>query len=187
MMVEESPLKGSFIIQPSVFEDHRGYFYESFNQKVLDEAVGYSTQFVQDNQSKSKYGVLRGLHLQLGEFAQAKLVRAIVGEFLDIIVDVRLDSPQFGQYFSLVLSAENKKQLFIPRGFAHGFAVLSEVATIHYKADNYYNRAAESGLLYNDPAMSIDWQIPVEDIVTSEKDLLLPNLSKFKEELQISS
>jgi dTDP-4-dehydrorhamnose 3,5-epimerase len=187
MIIEESPLKGSFIIHPSVFEDHRGYFYESFNQKVLDEAIGYSPQFVQDNQSQSKQGVLRGLHLQLGEFAQSKLVRAIAGRILDIIVDVRLESPQFGQYFSLVLSSDNKKQLFIPRGFAHGFAVLSETAAIHYKADNYYNKDAESGLLYNDPAMNIDWQIPAEEIVTSEKDLLLPNLSQFKEQLQASS
>jgi dTDP-4-dehydrorhamnose 3,5-epimerase len=187
MKIEESPLKGSFILKPSVFEDHRGYFYESFNQKILDEAIGYSPRFVQDNQSKSKRGVLRGLHLQLGEFAQAKLVRAIAGEFLDIIVDVRLDSPQFGQHFSLLLSADNKKQLFIPRGFAHGFAVLSETATIHYKADNYYDKGAESGLLYSDPAMNIDWQISPAEIVTSEKDLLLPNLAKFKEQLQIST
>ena len=156
MKIDESPIKGSFIIQPSVFEDHRGYFFESFNQKLLNEAIGQSLHFVQDNQSKSAYGVLRGLHLQLGEFTQAKLVRAIAGEIIDVIVDVRPDSPQFGQHFSLILSGENKKQLFIPHGFAHGFAVLSETATIHYKADNYYNNSAESGLLYNDPEMNID-------------------------------
>ena len=181
MKIDESPIKGSFVIQPKVFEDHRGYFVESFNQRLLDNVLGYSPQFVQDNQSKSKYGVLRGLHLQLGDFAQAKLVRAIQGEILDIIVDVRPDSKQFGEHFTLILSAENKNQLFVPRGFAHGFAVLSETATIHYKADNYYNNQAESGLLYNDPELNIDWQILLEDIVTSEKDLLLPTLSQFKE------
>lgn len=181
MKIEESPLKGSFVIQPKVIEDHRGYFLESFNQRLLDDALGYSPQFVQDNQSKSKYGVLRGLHLQLGEYAQAKLVRAIAGDILDIIVDVRLNSAQFGEHYSLVLSADNKKQLFIPQGFAHGFAVLTETATIHYKADNYYNNKAESGLLFNDPEMNIDWQIPIEDIITSDKDLLLPTLSQFKQ------
>ena len=181
MKIEESPLKGSFVIQPEVFEDRRGYFLESFNQRLLDSALGYSPQFVQDNQSKSKYGVLRGLHLQLGEYAQAKLVRAIAGDILDIIVDVRTNSPQFGEHYSLVLSADNKKQLFIPRGFAHGFAVLTETATIHYKADNYYNNKAESGLLYNDPELNIDWKIPIEKIITSEKDLSLPTLSQFKQ------
>jgi dTDP-4-dehydrorhamnose 3,5-epimerase len=181
MKIEESPLKGSFVIQPKVFEDHRGYFLESFNQRLLDGALGYSPQFVQDNQSKSKYGVLRGLHLQLGEYAQAKLVRAIAGDILDIIVDVRPNSSQLGEHYSLVLSADNKKQLFIPRGFAHGFAVLTETATIHYKADNYYNNKAESGLLYNDSELNIDWKIPIEKIITSEKDLLLPTLSQFKQ------
>ena len=183
MKIEETSLKGSFIIQPSVFEDHRGYFFESYNQKLLDEALGYSPQFVQDNQSKSTYGVLRGLHLQLGVLSQAKLVRAIEGEILDIIVDVRPESTHFGEYFSLKLSAENKKQLLVPRGFAHGFVVLSETATIHYKADNYYNKEAESGLLYNDPEMNIDWQIPADKIITSEKDLLLPTLAQFKQQL----
>jgi dTDP-4-dehydrorhamnose 3,5-epimerase len=187
MKIEESPIKGCFVLHPSVFEDHRGYFYESFNQNLFDKALGYSPQFVQDNQSKSTYGVLRGLHLQLGESAQAKLVRAIAGEIIDVIVDVRLDSPQFGQHFSLILSAEDKKQLFVPRGFAHGFAVLSETATIHYKADNYYTKEAESGLLFNDPEMNIDWQIPAEKIITSEKDLILPTLNQFKQLLLTSS
>ena len=187
MKIEESPIKGCFIIQPAVFEDHRGYFFESFNQKLLDTTLGYSPQFVQDNQSKSTYGVLRGLHLQLGQFAQAKLVRSIEGDILDIVVDVRLDSPQFGEHYSIVLSAENKKQLFIPRGFAHGFAVLTESATIHYKADNYYNKTSESGLLYNDPAMNIDWQIPPDKIITSEKDLLLPALSQFRQAQEASN
>ena len=180
MKITESPIKGCFIIRPAVFEDHRGYFYESFNQRVLTEAIGYAPQFVQDNQSKSVYGVIRGLHLQLGDYAQAKLVRAISGELLDIVVDVRPESPQFGQHFALVLSAENKTQLYIPRGFAHGFAVLSATATIHYKADNYYHQEAESGILYNDPELGIDWQVPAEKVITSAKDLELPTLAEFK-------
>jgi dTDP-4-dehydrorhamnose 3,5-epimerase len=187
MKIEELPIEGCYSIQPRVIEDHRGYFYESYNQKILDAAIGFSPQFVQDNQSQSNYGVLRGLHLQLGEFAQAKLVRAITGKILDLIVDVRLESPQFGQHFSIILSAENKKQLFIPRGIAHGFVVLSDKATIHYKADNYYNKVSESGILYSDPEINIDWQIPQADITTSEKDLLLPTLKEFKELLQTSS
>jgi len=181
MKIEDLPLKGSFIMHPAVFEDHRGTFFESYNQRLLDKVLGYSPQFVQDNQSGSKYGVLRGLHLQLGDFAQAKLVRALAGEILDILVDVRPDSPQFGESYSLVISAANRIQLFIPRGFAHGFVVLSETATIHYKADNYYNKEAESGLFYNDPELNIDWQIPSQDIITSEKDLILPTLAQFRQ------
>lgn len=183
MIIKESPIGGCFVIKPSVFEDHRGYFFESFNQKLLDEAIGYSPQFVQDNQSQSTYGVLRGLHLQQGDWQQAKLVRAISGKILDIAVDVRLNSPHFGKYFSQILSEGNKLQLFIPRGFAHGFVVLSEMATIHYKADNYYNKEAESGLLYNDPELNIDWQILDKKIITSEKDQHLPTLAEFKEKL----
>ncbi|HHL53436.1 MAG TPA: dTDP-4-dehydrorhamnose 3,5-epimerase [Flammeovirgaceae bacterium] len=180
MTFTESPLKGCFIIEPRVFEDHRGYFFESFNQKLLDEALGYSPQFVQDNQSRSHYGVIRGLHLQTGRHAQAKLVRALEGEIWDVVVDVRPGSATYGQSYGILLSAENKKQLFIPRGFAHGFAVLSEHATIHYKADNYYNKESESGLLYSDPALAIDWRLPSEAIITSEKDKLLPLLAEFK-------
>ena len=180
MTFTESPLKGCFIIEPRVFEDHRGYFFESFNQKLLDEALGYSPQFVQDNQSRSRYGVIRGLHLQTGRHAQAKLVRALEGEIWDVVVDVRPGSATYGQSYGILLSAENKKQLFIPRGFAHGFAVLSEHATIHYKADNYYNKESESGLLYSDPALAIDWRLPSEAIITSEKDKLLPLLAEFK-------
>lgn len=179
MIIEESPIKGVFIIQPKVFEDHRGYFFESFNQQRLDEVLGYSPGFVQDNQSRSRFGVIRGLHLQVGEHAQAKLVRSLEGTIMDVIVDVRPESPQFGEVFIIELSAENKTQIFIPRGFAHGFAVLSDTATIHYKADNYYNREAESGLLYNDPALNIDWRLQNADITTSEKDLLLPTLEEF--------
>jgi dTDP-4-dehydrorhamnose 3,5-epimerase len=187
MRVEESPIKDLFVINPNVIEDHRGYFYESFNQKSLDDAIAYSPIFVQDNQSQSKYGVLRGLHLQMGEHAQAKLIRAITGTILDVAIDVRLDSENYGKYFIVELSADNKKQLFVPRGFAHGFVVLSERATIHYKADNYYNKESESGLFYNDPALNIDWGVPVDRIITSEKDLLLPTLAKFKEVLEVST
>lgn len=181
MTVEECPLKGGYVFTPSVFEDHRGYFFESFSQRILEEAVGYSPTFVQDNQSKSSYGVVRGLHLQTGKYAQAKLVRALAGTLLDVMVDVRSGSPQFGQHFAIELSADNKKQLFIPRGFAHGFAVLSETGVIHYKADNYYNQESESGLLFNDPALNIDWQLPEAAIITSEKDRILPSLAEFKE------
>lgn len=181
MIIKEAPIKGLFIIQPSVFEDHRGYFFESYNQQQLDEALGYSPSFVQDNQSQSTFGVVRGLHLQTGLNAQAKLVRALEGNILDVVVDVRRDSEQFGEVFKLELSAANKTQLFIPRGFAHGFAVLSEIATIHYKADNYYNKPAESGLLYNDPELAIDWQLEPGDIITSDKDLVLPSFQEFTE------
>ena len=187
MNINESPIKGCFIIQPSVFEDHRGYFYESFNQKLLDKAIGYSPLFVQDNQSQSSFGVLRGLHLQFGEWAQAKLIRAVEGRILDVVVDVRLDSPQFGEHFSIELSEENKNQIFVPRGFAHGFAVLSDRATIHYKADNYYNKESESGLLFSDMELNIDWKLPLDSITTSEKDLVLPTLSKFKKLLELSN
>jgi dTDP-4-dehydrorhamnose 3,5-epimerase len=180
MRIEAGPIKGVWIIYPTIFEDHRGYFYESFSQRKLDEKLGYSPTFVQDNQSQSGYGVIRGLHLQTGIHAQAKLVRALEGEILDVIVDVRPDSDQFGETFTMVLSAANKTQLYIPRGFAHGFAVLSERATIHYKADNYYNKESESGLIYNDPALGIDWQLQEEVVKTSGKDLLLPSLAEFK-------
>ncbi|MEN8250032.1 MAG: dTDP-4-dehydrorhamnose 3,5-epimerase [Bacteroidota bacterium] len=181
MTVKESPLKDCYIIEPRVIEDERGYFYESFNLRSLEKEIGYAPNFVQDNQSKSKYGVLRGLHLQLGEYAQAKLVRALEGEILDVVVDGRVESPTFGKHFAINLSAENKTQLFIPRGFAHGFAVLSETAIIHYKADNYYFKDSESGLKFDDPDLNIDWQIPSEQILTSERDQYQPSLKAFRE------
>lgn len=184
MIVTESPLEGCYVIEPRVFEDNRGYFFESFNRRVLGEEIGYSPDFVQDNQSKSKYGVLRGLHLQIGEYAQAKLVRALEGEILDVVVDIRPDSPTFGQHYSILLSEDNKIQLFVPRGFAHGFAVLSETAIIHYKADNYYNKESESGLKFNDPDLNIDWQLAPEDIITSDRDQHLPSWNEFSEMLK---
>lgn len=179
MKIEETKLKGCFLITPKLFKDDRGYFYESFNKEILEEEVGHPLNFVQDNQSQSEHGVIRGLHLQLGKSAQAKLVRAIQGTILDIIVDVRKESPSFGHYGSFKLSEENKYQLFMPKGIAHGFVVLSNKATIHYKADNYYAPSNESGIIYNDADLAIDWQLPSEKIKTSNKDLLLPTFKEF--------
>lgn len=171
-----TPLAGCLIIEPKVIFDERGYFMESFNQKSFSQIVGQEINFVQDNQSFSSKGVLRGLHYQTGAHAQAKLVRVLSGEVLDVAVDIRPDSPTFGQYVAVVLSAENKKQLFIPRGFAHGFLVLSETATFFYKCDNFYNKESEGGIIYNDPTIGIDWQMDFENLIISEKDQYLPNL-----------
>ena len=180
MKIKKINLNGCFLITPTLFEDERGYFYESFNKKELEDAIGFTLNFVQDNQSQSSYGVIRGLHLQTGENAQAKLVRAIQGVILDIVVDLRKGSPSYGQHYSFVLDEEKKQQLFIPRGLAHGFIVLSEKATIHYKADNYYAPENESGIIYNDLDLNIDWQLPTDKIITSLKDLELPTLKEFK-------
>lgn len=168
-------LEGLWIFEPRVFEDERGFFYESYNHQNFVEAVSFQSAFVQDNHSFSNYGVLRGLHFQLPPYAQAKLVRVIRGEVLDVAVDIRKNSPTFGQYQSVVLSAENKKQLFIPAGFAHGFVTLSPEAEFLYKCDNYYAPQSESGIIFNDPAIGIDWQIPTDKAILSPKDLkLLP-------------
>ncbi|MFM2283164.1 MAG: hypothetical protein RL222_668 [Bacteroidota bacterium] len=169
MNIIPTPLKDVYIIEPAVFADNRGFFYESFNAKKLEQA-GLHYHFIQDNHSKSSYGVLRGLHYQNDPFAQAKLVRVVQGSVLDVVVDIRKGSPTFLQHFSLELSAENKRQLLIPRGFAHGFVVLSETCEFLYKCDNYYDKASEGGIAYNDPALNIDWQIPQEDIILSDKD-----------------
>lgn len=177
MIVEKTNLKGSFIIQPRVYNDERGYFIESFNQKDFKEYTGLDISFVQDNESKSLYGVLRGLHFQTGQYAQAKLIRAIKGRIMDVIVDIRQDSDTYGQHFSIEISEENKKQLFIPRGFAHGFVVLSEEAIISYKCDNFYNKDSERGIIYNDSSLDIDWKVSRQDLIISNKDLSLP---KFK-------
>ncbi|MCS7005777.1 MAG: dTDP-4-dehydrorhamnose 3,5-epimerase [Cytophagales bacterium] len=176
MKFTETPLKGAWIIEPQVFTDERGYFYESFQLNKFEKATGLRPHFIQDNHSLSYYGVLRGLHLQVGEMAQAKLVRVLSGEVLDVIVDVRKDSATFGQYFSIILSAENKKQLFVPRGFAHGFIVLSPSAEFVYKCDNFYSPQHESGIIYNDSDLNIDWKIPKKDIKISQKDSLLKPL-----------
>lgn len=165
------------IIEPIIFADDRGYFEETYRKDKLEEAIGYSIDFVQDNESKSTYGVLRGLHFQLPPFAQSKLVRVIKGKILDVAVDIRKGSPTFGKYVSVELSEENKRMVFIPRGFAHGFVVLSDEAIFSYKVDNYYSKENDSGIAYNDPALGIDWQLDTEVLKLSEKDQIQQLLS----------
>jgi dTDP-4-dehydrorhamnose 3,5-epimerase len=150
---------------------------ESYKKTLIDDFLGYEVEFVQDNESFSSKGILRGLHFQKGVYAQAKLVRVVQGAVLDVAVDLRLESPTYGQHFSIELSSENKKQLFIPRGFAHGFVVLSDTALFSYKCDNYYNKASESGIIYNDPTLNIDWKLPDDQLQLSEKDLQLPKFT----------
>lgn len=176
MKLTQTPLQGCIVIEPTVFSDNRGAFQETYRKQQLDQVLGYAVSFVQDNQSFSKKGVLRGLHFQKGEFAQAKLVRVIQGKVLDVAVDIRQNSPTFGQYHSVELSSDNNKQLFVPRGFAHGFVVLSDTATLSYKCDNYYNKEAEGGIVFNDPELDIDWGAPSVPLIISEKDLNLPQL-----------
>ena len=176
----ETPLKDCVLLKPAMYNDPRGYFFESFNKQKFQQLTGLEVNFVQDNQSFSSYGVLRGLHFQKGEHAQAKLVRVLKGEVLDVAVDLRPGSVTFGKHFSVVLSEENKLQLFVPRGFAHGFAVISEHAEFFYKCDNYYNKESEGGLLFNDPELNIDWNIPASKILVSEKDLVNPTLNSYK-------
>lgn len=179
MQVQETKLKGCFIIEPQVFKDNRGYFFESFNEQKFEAATGHNGHFVQDNQSSSSYGVIRGLHLQKGEHAQAKLVRALEGKVLDVAVDLRPGSPTYGEWVAVELSAENNRQLYVPRGFGHGFSVLSEHAVFAYKCDNGYNKEAEGGVSYNDTTLNIDWQIPAGKEIISEKDSLLRPFSEF--------
>lgn len=173
-------LSGCFILEPKVIHDSRGYFMESFNEKTFQDGVGQSVKFVQDNQSFSSKGVLRGLHYQSGDHAQAKLVRVLQGEVLDVAVDIRPESETYGQYVAEVLSAENQRQLFVPRGFAHGFLVLSETATFFYKCDNFYNKESEGGIIYNDAQLNINWQLKQEELLISEKDTQLPELNNAK-------
>ena len=180
MTVLETNLQGCFVIEPKVFEDERGFFFESFNEKQFNKLTQTNTRFVQDNESFSTKGVLRGLHYQTGIYAQAKLVRVVKGKVLDIAVDIRKNSPTFGQYIALELTEKNKKQLFVPRGFAHGFVVLSDTAIFSYKCDNYYNKESEGGIIYNDPTLNIDWQLPEEFLLVSEKDVVLPKLVDAK-------
>ena len=167
------------VLEPQVFGDARGYFFEPFNQKWFNENVG-PTQFVQDNESKSSKGVLRGLHFQKPPMAQAKLVRVIQGEVLDVVVDLRKNSPTYGKVFSILLSETNKKQLFIPRGFAHGFAVISETAIFAYKVDNWYSPENEGGIIWNDEKLQIDWQLNYNDILLSDKDTGLQTFVDFE-------
>ncbi|WP_113651696.1 dTDP-4-dehydrorhamnose 3,5-epimerase [Pedobacter namyangjuensis] len=180
MEIIQTGLKDCVIIKPRVFEDARGYFFESFNQKSFEDQTGLSGKFVQDNQSFSTYGVIRGLHAQAGEFAQAKLVRVLKGEVLDVAVDIRPDSPTFGKHISVRLSAENRQQLYVPRGFLHGFSVLSETAEFFYKCDNFYHKDAEVGIMYNDQELNVDWLIPAGKESVSDKDLILKNFSSLK-------
>lgn len=180
MKVIETRLKGCFIIEPTIFKDSRGYFFESFNQKTFEEALGRPLNFVQDNQSFSTEGTIRALHYQKGQHAQAKLVRVLQGTVLDVAVDLRKDSPTFGRYEAVELSAENKRQLYIPKGFAHGFITLSETSEFFYKCDNYYNKEAEGGIIYNDPQINIDWGFSGKEVQLSERDAQLPQLKDAK-------
>lgn len=177
MKIVQTSLKGCVVLTPTVFSDGRGRFFESYKKEAFNEALGQEVNFVQDNESFSSKGVLRGLHFQKGKCAQAKLVRVVHGSVLDVVVDLRPDSTTYGEHFSIELSADNKNQLFVPRGFAHGFVVLSDTAVFSYKCDNYYNKESESGIIYNDSTLNIDWILPSEQLQLSEKDLLLP---KFK-------
>ncbi|WP_404828054.1 dTDP-4-dehydrorhamnose 3,5-epimerase [Flagellimonas crocea] len=178
MKATETKLKGCFVIEPQIFEDERGYFFESYNHRDFCEAIGREINFVQDNQSFSKKGVLRGLHFQKGEHAQAKLVSVLSGRIQDVVVDLRKDSPTFAQHFSMELSSENKKQLFVPRGFAHGFLTLTESAEVLYKCDNFYNKIAESGILFDCPEINIKWLMDFDDLLLSNKDRNFPDYLK---------
>jgi len=179
MPVLETPIAGLLIFEPNVFADERGYFFESYNQRVW-EAAGVTNVFVQDNQARSTQGVLRGLHYQTGDMAQAKLVRVTEGEVLDVVVDLRQDSKTYGHWYSIRLSAENKRQLLVPRGFAHGYLVLSPTAEFCYKCDNFYAKDKEGGLRFDDPTLVIDWQFDLTQVLVSEKDMDLPYFGKHK-------
>jgi dTDP-4-dehydrorhamnose 3,5-epimerase len=174
MNVIKTPFEGLLILEPRVFNDDRGYFYESFNAKTFEAATGCSMTFVQDNQARSTKNVLRGLHYQNAPSAQTKLVRALEGVIWDVVVDLRKDQPTYGQWYGVELSAENKRQFLVPVGFAHGYAVLSDTAEVSYKCDNFYDKSAEGGVLYNDPSLNIDWKLDLADAIVSEKDIVQP-------------
>jgi dTDP-4-dehydrorhamnose 3,5-epimerase len=176
MEIIKTPLNDCFIIKPTLFEDARGYFFESFNRQKFKQLTDMDIDFVQDNQAKSNYGILRGLHFQLGEHAQAKLVSVIKGKVIDVAVDMRPESSTYLQHIAIELSEQNHLQLFVPRGFAHGYSVLEDNTIFFYKCDNYYNKAAEGGVIYNDPTLNIDWQLDTADMLLSEKDVLLPRV-----------
>ena len=174
MKIEHTPLKDCFVLTPTIFTDERGTFYETYNEVLFEKVTGQKVNFVQDNQSTSAYGVLRGLHYQAGEMAQAKLVRALQGSILDIVVDVRKDSETFGEHFSIVLDDVIQQQLFVPRGFAHGFITLSPTSIFAYKCDNFYDKTSEQGIIYNDATLSLDWHLSKDKFILSEKDQILP-------------
>lgn len=176
MKVRETILQGCFVIEPTVYEDHRGSFFESYHKRDFEAQIGISAEFVQDNQSVSNRGVLRGLHYQSGSASQAKLVRVISGSVIDVVVDIRQGSPTFGQHVKTRLSAENKKSIFIPKGMAHGFLSLVDGTVFAYKCDEYYQKETERGILYSDPNLSIDWEFPHEELILSQKDLELPGM-----------
>ena len=184
MNVIQTPLEGVLILEPRVFNDSRGYFFESFSQREFDEKVapvlGHSVTFVQDNESMSSYGVMRGLHFQRPPFTQSKLVRCVRGAVLDVVVDIRKGSPTYGQHFAVELTEENKRQFFISKGFAHGFAVLSETAVFQYKCDEFYHPEADGGISILDNSLGIDWRIPVDKVILSEKDTKHPLLKDFE-------
>lgn len=178
-MFRETGIPDLKIFEPTVWADERGYFYEAYNENIFREA-GIDAHFVQDNQAKSTYGVLRGLHYQIEPFAQAKLVRVMEGEVLDVAVDIRKNSPTYGKWYGVRLSAENKRQLFVPRGFAHGYVVLTETAEFFYKCDNFYSKAHEGGIRWDDPILNINWEMALDKVILSEKDRILPNFGDHK-------
>lgn len=174
MILEPTFIKDLVVLTPTVFEDERGYFFEGYNKSKLSD-LGIQIDFVQDNQSFSKKGTLRGLHYQNPPYSQTKLLRVLQGEIMDVAVDLRKDSPTYGKHFSVLLSAENKKQLLVPQGFAHGFSVLSETAVVSYKCDQYYNKQSEGGIRFDDATLNIDWGMDLDEAIVSEKDMILPN------------
>ena len=186
MKIKETEIQGLFVIEPEVFGDSRGYFFESFSKRKFEEATGILVDFVQDNESKSSYGVIRGLHFQKAPYAQAKLVRVIKGRVLDVAVDLRPDSPTFGKYRTMELSEENHLQFFIPKGFAHGFSVLSEEAVLQYKCDEYYAPDHEGGIAWDDPELNIDWMIPEDKVIVSKKDTVHPSFREIAASLRSS-
>ena len=174
MKVTPTPIQDCYLITPDVFQDERGYFCETFHKEKFEALTGIATDFVQDNQSRSKKGVVRGLHFQKAPHQQAKLVRVISGQVLDVVVDLRKDSPSFGQHYAVILDEDNKNQLYIPRGCAHGFATLSEYSVFAYKCDAFYNRESDSGIRFDDATFGIDWRLPKDQMIVSEKDQNLP-------------
>ena len=185
MKVIETAIPGVLVVEPTIFGDDRGYFFESYNERDFTEKVG-KVDFVQDNESKSRYGVVRGLHFQKPPFAQSKLVRVIVGRVLDVAVDIRKGSPTFGKHVAMELTAENHLQFFMPKGIAHGFAVLSQEAVFQYKCDNFYAPQSEGAIAWNDPALAIDWHIPANEVILSEKDKHHPLLAEIVDTLDFN-
>ncbi|HMO61314.1 MAG TPA: dTDP-4-dehydrorhamnose 3,5-epimerase [Ferruginibacter sp.] len=177
MPFEQTDIPGLLVYEPKVFEDSRGYFFESYNYNSF-AADGVAMQFVQDNQAKSSYGVIRGLHYQLNPHAQTKLVRALQGSILDVVVDIRKGSPTYGKVFAIELTEDNKRQLLVPKGFAHGYSVLSETAVVMYKCDGFYSKESEGGIYYNDPKLAIDWRIPADKAIISDKDKVLKGIDE---------